>query len=68
MFDLPGMSGMSQTFEAMKVLDVNIKTSMNPLQMRKAGAIIQNMQVCLWRVNILFGLRDDLIVTVPVAG
>lgn len=43
--EVPGMSAMSQNMTAMSVLDAGIKVKMNPLQMRKAGAIIQNMQI-----------------------
>merc|ERR1719253_665178 len=36
--------GMGQTWASMSVLDSATKVKMNPLQLRKAGAIIQNMQ------------------------
>lgn len=35
---------MGQTMKAASVLDGGIKLRMNPLQLRKAGAIIENMQ------------------------
>ena len=44
MFSLPGMKGISQTMTAATVLDAGIKVRMNPLQLRKAGAIIDNMK------------------------
>ena len=37
-------SELGQTMTAFSVLDVTTKLRMNPLQLRKAGAIIQNMQ------------------------
>jgi len=36
--------GMASTMKAMSVLDTSTKTKMNPLQMRKAGVVIGNMQ------------------------
>lgn len=44
MFELPGMKGLSQTMTAATVLDAGVKVRMNPLELRKAGAIIDNMQ------------------------
>ena len=36
--------GITASMTALKVLDADNKMKMNPLQMRKAGVIIQNMQ------------------------
>jgi len=46
-FSMPGagmLAGAGQTMTAMSVLDGATKVKINPLQIRKAGAIIQNMQ------------------------
>jgi hypothetical protein len=46
-FSMPGagmLAGAGQTMTAMSVLDAATKVKINPLQIRKAGAIIQNMQ------------------------
>ena len=37
-------SSLTQTLSAATVLGTGITTQMNPVQLRKAGAIIQNMQ------------------------
>ena len=42
---------MGQSFSAATVLDASTKVRMNPLQLRKAGVIIQNMQVSIHRVH-----------------
>merc|ERR1712086_1071736 len=44
MFEIPGMKGISQTMTAVSVLDASIQVRLNPLMLRKAGAIIQKMQ------------------------
>lgn len=48
MFDLPGMKGLGQTMKAATVLDAGVKVRMNPLELRKAGAIIDNMQGAMY--------------------
>ena len=51
MFELPGMKGISQTMTAVSVLDASTKVRLNPLMLRKAGAIIQNMQEAEYRCH-----------------
>merc|ERR1711988_1706878 len=43
-FGSRAFGGMGQTWASMSVLDSATKVRMNPLQLRKAGAVIQNMQ------------------------
>ena len=40
---MPSVPG-GASFKAMSVLDIGIKMRMNPMQMSKAGVVIQNMQ------------------------
>jgi len=41
---IPGMKGAGETLKAARVIDASIKVRMNPLQLRKAGAIINKTQ------------------------